>query len=97
MSISRLFVRLVEKHGERVLIRVLESTVASEDKADLITTTAHKAKGREWDTVGLTNDFLLARNNQPPDESEIRLFYVAMTRARKAVDIPPTLAERFGI
>jgi len=41
-------------------------------------TTGHKSKGLEWDSVLVTSDFLPA-----PQDSELRLFYVVCTRARK--------------
>lgn len=47
-----------------------------EDEADIILTTAHKAKGREWNNVMLAEDF----NLKTDDEKNI--YYVALTRAK---------------
>lgn len=96
------FVKLVERHGEQELIRSLERTVSSEREADVVASTAHKAKGREWETVGLTADFVPSRMDKegkplPPDPAEIRLFYVAATRGKLAIDIDPALCEQFSI
>lgn len=96
------FVNLVERHGEKELIRAFERTSSSEHEADIIVSTAHKAKGREWDKVALSNDFAQSRidregNRLPPDPSEIRLFYVAATRGCIAVDISPELCAQFSI
>lgn len=102
------FVNLVESHGERQLMWALNRTVEESD-ADLILSTAHKAKGREWSNVQLIDDFLPVRKLEPDatpaqqkksgDDfaAELRLFYVAMTRARNVIDIPSTLLEKIGI
>ena len=50
-------------------------------RSDLIISTAHKAKGREWSTVRLADDFLRSQPGKPtsgPDPAEVRLFYVAL-------------------
>lgn len=100
----RTFVSLVEQYGEAKLIARLNQTARDERDADLVVSTAHKAKGREWDTVELVDDFLRSRPKETPregqpevDPSEVRLFYVAMTRAKVAVEISPPVLERFGI
>lgn len=96
------FVRLVTSHGDQQLKRALLNCVQSEDEADVIVSTAHKSKGREWDTVSLSGDFLNSvvdkdGNPKPPEDSEVRLFYVAVTRGKIAVDIDSALASQFQI
>jgi superfamily I DNA/RNA helicase len=57
----------------------------------VIVSTAHKAKGREWDSVRLASDFASACLGKHPDApSEVRLFYVAMTRAKQPRFARPT-------
>ena len=101
------FVNLVGSRGERQLMWALNRTVA-EDDCDLIISTAHKAKGREWPTVRLTDDFLKSRprkaaegeeDDEHPgiDPAELRLFYVALTRAKQAVELPESLLEVVGL
>ena len=98
------FVNLVESRGEKQLMWALNRTVA-EDNSDLIISTAHKAKGREWPTVRLTDDFLKSRprksaegESEPAlDPAELRLFYVALTRGKEAVDLPESLLELIGL
>jgi hypothetical protein len=87
------FVNLVESRGERQLMWAL-NRIVDDCQSDLIISTAHKAKGREWSTVRLTDDFLRSQPGKPtsgPDPAEVRLFYVALTRAKEAVEVPQTV------
>ena len=52
----------------------------------LVLTTAHSAKGLEFDHVVVLDDAWRPRPNTDPDEQR-RLFYVAMTRARRSLSI----------
>lgn len=95
----KMFVSLVDKQGEKNLMAGLGRTV-HENESDLIVSTAHKSKGCEWDNVIIEHDFLKERPQEkkkkkgaskPKPEisaSELRLFYVAVTRAKKNIDIP---------
>jgi len=62
-----------------------------------VLSTAHKAKGREWDSVRLAADFASSRTDadQADTEAETRLFYVAMTRARSVLAVDPTVLTHF--
>lgn len=96
------FVSMVDSYGEAALVDALCRTVGHEAEADLVVSTAHKAKGCEWDTVRLANDFLKPQIDEngkplPLDDSEYRLLYVAMTRARTAIDISEEYCEALGI
>ncbi|MCX4097711.1 UvrD-helicase domain-containing protein [Nocardia sp. alder85J] len=69
---------------------------------DVVVSTAHKAKGLEWDSVRIGEDFKNPATDPdsgelvvPPAE-ELRLAYVAITRARRALD-PGTLAYVFDL
>jgi len=94
------FVNLVESRGEGQLMWALNRT-ANEEMSDVVVSTAHKAKGREWSEVRLMDDFLRsqpkrARAGEKPrqnghDPAEVRLFYVALTRAKECIDVPPTV------
>lgn len=81
---------MVEKYGSRLplfLDRIRECAVP-EDRADILLTTAHRAKGMEWPCVLLMDDFTplvreggpVPASSAPPDE--FNLIYVAMTRAK---------------
>lgn len=93
----RTFVQLVEQHGERKLWAAVSSAQGQEEESDVILSTAHKAKGREWDSVRLAPDFLSSRLNgvDPGAEAEVRLFYVAMTRAKRHLIAEPEMLGVF--
>lgn len=91
----RTFVQLVEQHGERKLWAAVNRAVADEEGADVILSTAHKAKGREWNAVRLAPDFMNARLGADA-ASEVRLFYVAMTRAKTRLIADPELLRTFA-
>ncbi len=97
----RTFVTLVEDYGEQFLIDSLTRMNASEHDATLILSTVHKAKGRQWNHVQVLNDFSItskSRNGKTTyNPAEVRLLYVALTRARLTVQLPQTLADKFGI
>lgn len=82
----KLLVDLIDEFGVQILCDALDGMIA-ENAADVVVSTAHKAKGREWDCVQLGADY------QDPDDrgggaafSEWRLLYVALTRARRVLD-----------
>lgn len=77
----RLLVKLIDEFGADRIIATLER-MPKEEAADVVISTAHKAKGREWDAVRLAADF-----PADPAEEELRLLYVAVTRARLRLDV----------
>jgi len=84
-------VRLVHSYGSRLndLIDLLNSE-QHEESADVVLTTAHRAKGREWDNVVITQDFdRVLDNSQTRDkiDLELNLLYVSVTRARQVLEI----------
>lgn len=78
----RMRVKLVDEFGCDVILAALEESVP-ENRADLIASTAHKAKGREWDTVKIAGDFSA---DEEAGAEELRLRYVACTRAKTVLD-----------
>lgn len=92
-SDMRLMVKLVTEFGAAAIRDVLRDMPKEED-ADLVVSTAHKSKGREWNTVKLGPDFPTANKMSDPDR---RLLYVAATRAKLVLDIsqcPPFCGGR---
>lgn len=53
----RSLVNLVQEHGERRLLAALDRCEEKEDTAQVVCSTAHRAKGREWNYVRLDPDF----------------------------------------
>jgi hypothetical protein len=85
----RVFVKLVDQYGAAKIIDAL-SWVVKEDHADIVISTAHKSKGREWNRVEIASDFAepKAQDGKPgkvPAEDAM-LAYVAVTRARTALN-----------
>lgn len=78
-----LMVKLMDEYGPQIVIDALDGMPA-EDAADLIVSTAHKAKGREWPGVRIARDFTVPEKG---GAAERRLMYVAATRATHDLDI----------
>lgn len=83
------FVTLIDEYGPDAVIDIVDG-LSSENRADVVVSTAHKAKGREWGSVRIAADF---RQPQSRDGEEARipradgmLAYVAVTRARYSLD-----------
>jgi superfamily I DNA/RNA helicase len=95
----RSLVQLVEQYGERRLLLAVNSAREDENGADVVFSTAHKAKGREWDSVRLAGDFakLDSKGNRTHNEAESRLFYVAMTRAKRVLVVSREQLTHFTI
>lgn len=88
-------VDLVDTYGAAPLLAALNQCV-SEHRADVIVSTAHKAKGCEWDAVRISKDFALSDEIAPEAfKAELMLAYVAVTRARLRLD-PGLLAPWLG-
>ncbi|MFJ8138361.1 MULTISPECIES: UvrD-helicase domain-containing protein [Streptomyces] len=91
------FVDLVDTNGpDAILAAVNELT--DEEQSDVTVSTAHKAKGREWSTVKIGDDFPPPKDTdqldaqgqpvpEPITDTDARLAYVAVTRARHQLDL----------
>lgn len=90
----KLMVDLCDEFGPETILAALKR-MTPERSASLVVSTAHKAKGREWGTVKLAADFV-AGSTSPEGAplEELRLMYVAATRARWRLDA--TEAPAFG-
>ncbi|MEV6013761.1 UvrD-helicase domain-containing protein [Streptomyces sp. NPDC051976] len=89
-------VDLVDRHGTETIMAAIDQ-LTDETHAQVTVSTAHKAKGREWTSVRIANDFTPPKDTDtrdekgnpvpgPVDEAEARLAYVAVTRARHHLD-----------
>lgn len=63
-----------------------------QERADITLTTAHRAKGLEWEQVQLADDFIELPPPEDHDQEEINLLYVAVTRAIRAISLPANLS-----
>jgi uncharacterized protein involved in tolerance to divalent cations len=97
-------VKFVEKHryDTPAVLDLIISRSSAPDRAIASFSTAHRAKGLEWDTVKILDDFPkvgseIDRNEdgevQLPDEQELNLLYVATTRGRQWVELNNDLLE----
>lgn len=80
-------VKLVEEYGVQTIIDALDRMPRKEEHATLVVSTAHKAKGREWDTVKLASDFRFPDGAEDLPIAEWRLLYVACSRAKLTLDV----------
>ncbi|WP_318205854.1 UvrD-helicase domain-containing protein [Streptomyces sp. SCL15-4] len=87
-------VNLVDTHGPGAILAAVARLVP-EPNAQVTISTAHKAKGREWPRVLIADDFPRPKEDHneaatptdPIDDAEARLAYVAVTRARRHLDL----------
>ena len=98
-----MLVKLVKEYGTHALSDAVEACKADASEADVTISTAHKAKGLEWERVRIADDFALIypdglRRKHDPDAepsgpAEFMLAYVAVTRARVALDVGNLFAD----
>jgi len=73
-------------------MRAAETPV--QERAHITLTTAHRAKGLEWDQVQMADDFIeLPPEDDDFDPEEVNLAYVSVTRAIRAVALPSSMRE----
>jgi hypothetical protein len=88
----RALVNMVTDFGTDTLIEIADKAVDEEKgNPDVVITTAHKAKGREWDNVLIANDFEPpvdpeTGERREPSQADLMLAYVSVTRAKKRLD-----------
>ena len=83
-------VKLIDEHGPGAIVAAADGLV-SEQQAEVVVSTAHKAKGREWPAVRIHGDFRAPKPEKDTGlvilpREEARLAYVAVTRAREYLD-----------
>lgn len=85
-------IQLVQNISVEKMLQCLAAVVEEKD-AEVLISTAHRAKGREWSSVRLAGDF---KHPEDMDMADLRLTYVAVTRAKDKLDIsqlPETKGE----
>ncbi|WP_242908707.1 UvrD-helicase domain-containing protein [Actinomadura terrae] len=88
-------VNLITTYGAAEILRIIGTLAPTEDAADVVLSTGHKAKGREWTSVQIAEDFKPNPRRHPEtgelvepemtDEARM-LAYVAVTRAQMRLD-----------
>jgi hypothetical protein len=66
----KVMVNLIDRYGAETILRVCANSV-EEREADVIVSTAHKAKGREWDRVKIASDFSEPGSKGTEDEGTL--------------------------
>ena len=85
----RTFVKLLDDYGVEKVLGIASSTVDKKEYADVITSTAHKSKGEEYESVRIASDFTPSEEDGDDpigNAAEHRLAYVAVTRAKLRLD-----------
>lgn len=84
----------IEKFGPRRVIDAVSRIEPSERTAQVVVSTIHKAKGRQWDSVHVRWDgFATSNKTDSRAKDDLMLLYVAVTRAKKALVIPQSVSE----
>ncbi len=96
------FIKMVNEYGSSLpsLLTSLRAGLVREDEANLIISTAHKAKGREWELVWLADDFPGLINSAGEidiEQEELNILYVASTRARRRLRANSSLLEAYHL
>jgi hypothetical protein len=83
-------VRMIENYGADAVIEAIDKALPAA-QADLVVSTAHKAKGMEWPKVRIGGDFKEPLEKEtgkplPISKEEAMLAYVAVTRAMEVLD-----------
>lgn len=93
------YLKIIKTHPINKILARLETvknaTKVHASDVDVIISTAHKAKGLEYETVRLAGDFrtpsdersIDPRRPTPPTDEQMRLLYVAITRASHKLDV----------
>jgi superfamily I DNA/RNA helicase len=94
----RTIVRLIGRYTIDKLLDAVDQSEETEESATITLSTTHRAKGREWDDVYLADDFKRPEKDMSGSEilnlqEELRIAYVAVTRARRNLRIPDSMAS----
>lgn len=79
----QLMVKLITAFGCVTILNALKS-MPLEAEADLVISTAHKSKGRQWAKVKVASDFPTKSKSTDADR---KLLYVTCTRAQEVLDV----------
>ncbi len=80
-------VKIIDEYGPEQIKSLIKKS--QDIQSNTLVTTAHKAKGLEFDRVSIEDDFQykLVGNELQMSKEEARLIYVALTRAKKSLHL----------
>ncbi|WP_432471797.1 3'-5' exonuclease [Amphritea sp. HPY] len=82
------------------LKKIINLNQAREEDAKIILSTTHRIKGRDWNNVAIHTDFtksiFRAKNDDARLDDELKILYVAITRAKKKLFLPEGLLEELN-
>jgi hypothetical protein len=88
----KMFVHMMTAIGPEAVIEAMRE-LDDEKRADVVVSTGHKAKGREWESVRIAEDFAPKKTPEEGDtasllvkQEDAMLAYVAVTRAKLRLD-----------
>lgn len=98
-NVEKLSLVLKGYHGS--IREFLDDTImefADDEKAQVVLSTVHSAKGLEWDNVYIADVYHGTFPSWSEDPEDLRCFYVAMTRAKKRLVLlqPASAIGRYG-
>jgi superfamily I DNA/RNA helicase len=89
-------VQIIDREGTDYLRQLLSRVTTDESQADYVVSTVHRAKGLEWNRVKVAGDFRFKTEDDGRTtlaDDEKRLLYVALTRARRLLDLSELRAD----
>lgn len=93
------FLNVIDRVGAATVITAMSRVQRSETGADVIVSTIHKSKGRQWNSVFINWELgrLEKIENKNKFNDNLMLLYVAITRARKALILDDWLFSRMKL
>ncbi|HLL68845.1 MAG TPA: UvrD-helicase domain-containing protein [Micromonosporaceae bacterium] len=91
----KMLVNLVDRYGAGTLIDTVKRLSPAE-AAQVTISTAHRAKGTEFPSVRIGDDFTAPDDGDPAAPDELMLSYVAVTRAQHRLDVGSLSWPRTG-
>jgi len=80
-------------HGADRLIGALDHVSDDESQAQVVLSTGHKAKGREWNHVVIDSDFTNDTPLVQRGDATLSLLYVVATRAQRVLEVGAVVAD----
>lgn len=91
--------RAIKRFGAVNILKGIRSLERTESTADVVVSTIHKSKGQQWDHVQVAWDVSDMGKIRHPLQlrDELMLLYVAVTRAKRVLEVHHTVFDALGI